>query len=81
MNITKANGKAEYAIIEKLKRRSVETDEKIVEAVTNIIKSVREQGDEAVREFTARFDGGVTIIISSTPAIFAGTAFIRTDEG
>ena len=25
--------------------------------------------------------GGVTIIISFTPAIFAGTAFIRTEEG
>ena len=27
------------------------------------------------------FCGGVHIIISSTPAIFAGIAFIRTDEG
>ena len=27
------------------------------------------------------FCGGVHIIISSTPAILAGTAFIRTDDG
>lgn len=59
MNITKANGKAEYALIENLKKRSGETDAKIVEIVTNIINSVKEQGDDAVREFTVRFDGSV----------------------
>ncbi len=59
MNITKANGTAEYALIENLKKRAGETDEKIVEIVTSIINSVKEQGDEAVREYTARFDGGV----------------------
>lgn len=57
MNITKANGKAEYVLIENLKKRSGETDKKILEAVTTIINSVKEQGDEAVREFTVRFDG------------------------
>lgn len=59
MNITKANGKAEYALIENLKKRAGETDAKVVEIVTNIIHSVKEQGDVAVREFTARFDGSV----------------------
>lgn len=59
MNITKANGKAEYALIENLKKRAGETDAKIVDIVTNIINSVKEQGDEAVREFTVRFDGSV----------------------
>lgn len=59
MNITKANGKAEYALIENLKKRAGETDAKIVEIITNIINSVKEQGDEAVREFTVRFDGSV----------------------
>lgn len=33
MKITKANGKAEYALIENLKKRSGETDPKIVEIV------------------------------------------------
>lgn len=59
MKITKANGKAEYALIENLKKRAGETDPKIVEIVTNIINAVKEQGDDAVREFTARFDGSV----------------------
>ena len=59
MNITKANGKAEYALIDNLKKRAGETDAKIVEIVTNIINSVKEQGDDAVREFTVRFDGSI----------------------
>ncbi|MDE6154943.1 MAG: histidinol dehydrogenase, partial [Eubacterium sp.] len=59
MNITKANGKAEYALIDNLKKRAGETDEKITQIVTNIINAVKEQGDEAVREFTVRFDGAV----------------------
>ncbi len=59
MKITKANGKAEYALIENLKKRAGETDEKITQIVTNIINSVKEQGDTAVREFTVRFDGSV----------------------
>ncbi|MDD6728498.1 MAG: histidinol dehydrogenase [Eubacteriales bacterium] len=59
MNITKANGKAEYELIENLKKRAGETDAKIVNAVTTIINSVKEQGDDAVREFTVRFDGMV----------------------
>lgn len=59
MNITRANGKVEYAVIENLKKRAGETDKKIVDAVTTIINSVKEQGDDAVREFTVRFDGMV----------------------
>ena len=57
MKITKANGKVEYKLIEELKKRSGETDPKIVGAVSDIIKNVKEQGDDAVREYTIRFDG------------------------
>lgn len=57
MKITKANGKTEYALIESLKKRSGETDSKIVEIVSSIIQGVKEGGDEAVREYTVRFDG------------------------
>ncbi len=57
MKITKANGKTEYQLIENLKKRSGETDAKIVEIVNSIINGVKEGGDEAVREYTARFDG------------------------
>lgn len=59
MKITKANGKAEYALIDNLKKRSGETDQKIVDIVTTIINEVKANGDEAVREYTVRFDGGV----------------------
>lgn len=59
MKFTKANGKSEYAVVENLKKRSGETDPKIVEIVTSILKGVKEGGDEAVREYTSRFDGSV----------------------
>ncbi len=59
MKITKANGKTEYAVVENLKKRSAETDPKIVEIVSSIISGVKEGGDEAVREYTSRFDGSV----------------------
>lgn len=59
MKTTKANGKSEYAVVENLKKRSGETDPKIVEIVTSILKGVKEGGDEALREYTSRFDGSV----------------------
>ena len=59
MKITKANGKSEYALIENLKKRSGETDQKIVDIVTSIIQGVKEGGDDAVREYTVRFDGSM----------------------
>ena len=57
MKITKANGVSEYELIETLKKRNVETDAKILEIVSSIIQGVKDGGDEAVREYTARFDG------------------------
>lgn len=57
MKITRANGKAEYALIENLKKRSGETDQKTVDIVSTILKEVKENGDDAVREYTVRFDG------------------------
>ena len=59
MKITKANGKAEYAVLDNLKKRAGETDQKIVDIVSTIIREVRENGDAAVLEYTVRFDGGV----------------------
>ena len=59
MKITKANGKSEYTLIENLKKRSGETDQKIVDIVTSIIQGVKEGGDDAVREYTVRFDGSM----------------------
>mgnify|MGYP000617005787 CR=1 FL=1 len=74
MKITKANGKSEYALIENLKKRSGETDQKIVDIVSSIIEGVKEGGDEAVREYTARFDGSVpkkTVITKEELAAYA----------
>ncbi len=59
MKITKANGKVEYEVVENLKKRCGETDQKIVDIVTTIINNVKEHGDSAVLEYTVRFDGGV----------------------
>lgn len=59
MKITKANGKAEYALIENLKKRAGEADQKIVDIVSTIIRNVKENADDAVREYTVRFDGSV----------------------
>ena len=59
MKITKANGKAEYAVIENLKKRAGETDQEILDIVSSIIEGVKEDGDDAVREYTVRFDGSV----------------------
>lgn len=59
MKITKANGKAEYALIENLKKRAGEADQKIVDIVSTIIRNVKENSDDAVREYTVRFDGSV----------------------
>lgn len=59
MKITKANGKAEYDLIENLKKRAGEADQKIVDIVSTIIRNVKENGDDAVREYTVRFDGSV----------------------
>lgn len=46
-------------LLRTLKKRSGETDPKIVEIVTSILRGVKEGGDEAVREYTSRFDGSV----------------------
>ena len=53
----KADGTAERELIQQLRERSGEVDKKVTEAVTEILEAVRRQGDEAVREYTVRFDG------------------------
>lgn len=59
MKITKANGKTEYELVKKIKNRSSEADPKITEIVTSIIKDVKENGDQSLKEYTSRFDGVV----------------------
>lgn len=57
MNIIIADGSAERAFLEGLKSRSQEADKQVVEAVSQIIENVRVRGDEAVQEYTLKFDG------------------------
>lgn len=57
MTLVKADGKTEYELLERLAARNGETDRKVTAAVGEILAAVRERGDEAVREYTRRFDG------------------------
>lgn len=59
LEITRADGFAERMLINQIKSRSGETDRKVSAAVSEIIYAVRMGGDEAVREYTEKFDGAV----------------------
>lgn len=52
-----ADGKREYEFIESLKKRAQNSDKNVIPTVSEIIENVRENGDEAVREYTVKFDG------------------------
>lgn len=55
--ITKVDGVSEIELINKLKLRSGEIDKKVNLAVSEIIDNVRANGDNAVLEYTIKFDG------------------------
>lgn len=55
----KCDGVQEYAFLKELERRSGETDRKVTQIVTEIIDTVREGGDEAVKAYTKKFDGNL----------------------
>ncbi|MEG2852208.1 MAG: histidinol dehydrogenase [Hydrogenoanaerobacterium sp.] len=57
VSITKADGSAEFILIERLRERSCETDKKVSAAVSDIIDNVKARGDDALREYTLKFDG------------------------
>ena len=54
-----ANGTDEVLFLDELKKRSGETNNKVGEVVTGIIEDVRENGDEAVKRYTLKFDGSL----------------------
>ncbi len=54
-----ANGVDEVAFLEDLKKRSGETNKKVTETVSAIIEDVKENGDEAVKKYTLKFDGSL----------------------
>ena len=55
--IVKADGVKEQELLSALRLRSSEVDEKVTDTVREILKKVRTEGDEAVREYTLKFDG------------------------
>ncbi|WP_312642360.1 histidinol dehydrogenase [Hydrogenoanaerobacterium sp.] len=57
ITITKADGKAEFELIQLLRSRSTEVDRQVSLTVTEIIDNVKAHGDQAVREYTLKFDG------------------------
>lgn len=57
IDITIADGITEKTLLQNLRQRSGEIDKKVTTAVTNILENVKARGDEAVREYTVKFDG------------------------
>lgn len=57
IRIAKADSVSERELINQLKARSGEIDRKVTSAVTDILNNVKQNGDDAVREYTLKFDG------------------------
>ena len=57
IRIAKADGVSERELINQLKARSGEIDRKVTSAVTDILNNVKQNRDDAVREYTLKFDG------------------------
>lgn len=53
------DGTKEYAFLKELERRSGETDRKVTQIVSEIIETVKDGGDAAVKEYTRKFDGNL----------------------
>lgn len=53
------DGSAEFVFLKELERRSGETDKKVTQVVSEIIETVRNGGDEAVKAYTKKFDGNL----------------------
>jgi histidinol dehydrogenase len=54
-----ADGIAEAEFLADLKKRSGETNKKVEEVVREIIDNVKENGDDAVKNYTLKFDGNL----------------------
>lgn len=56
MEVVVADGQKEYTLLEQLGARSSETDRRVTAAVGEILAEVRARGDEAVEDYTLKFD-------------------------
>lgn len=54
-----ANGRDENDFLAELNKRAGETNKKVTETVSAIIDDVRENGDDAVKNYTLKFDGNL----------------------
>lgn len=52
-----ADGKSEIEFLKEVEKRNGETDKKVSEIVSEIIDNVKENGDQAVKDYTIKFDG------------------------
>lgn len=55
----KCDGIQEYNFLKELERRSGETDKKVTQIVSEIIETVKNGGDEAIKNYTKKFDGNL----------------------
>lgn len=53
----RVNGTDETAFLKRLRARASSVNDEVTASVTEIVRNVRDRGDEAVREYTVRFDG------------------------
>ncbi len=58
MEIIYADNNKEYEFLNEMKKRTAEINLSVNSAVLNIIDDVREKGDEAIRAYGLKFDGG-----------------------
>ena len=56
INIIKTDGKKEVEFLAQVRERSNKTNKDVTAVVSDIIENVRTRGDEAVKEYTIKFD-------------------------
>lgn len=74
-----SNGIDEISFLKELEKRNAETDKKITQIVTEIIENVRENGDEAVKQYTLKFDGNLPLYYE-VPREIINDALTEADE-
>lgn len=57
MNIYTADGTKEVELLSAMRSRSTEIDRQVTETVQQILTDIRTRGDDAVRDYTEKFDG------------------------
>ncbi|MDD2956195.1 MAG: histidinol dehydrogenase [Oscillospiraceae bacterium] len=57
ISMVKADGARERELIATLRNRSTEVDQKVTVVVSEILKEIKEKGDEALKAYTLKFDG------------------------